>query len=172
MTDFAAALPLSGVEAARMQRTITPEYICQGCDWSRSLMVRRSSPTWSSSASTLPNALTENGQVGSKNISKMVGPCSQTSGSARQLLFIQFSYHEGSGFRFDCQSSRRRPTISGREYFITAEVVDGTAVSPRGNGKSPNCWQRRHDCGRHLWARPWHWQFVVPLTKPAWRDHR
>src|SRR2546423_7523044 len=32
MTDFAAVFPASRVEAARMQRTITPEYMCQGCD--------------------------------------------------------------------------------------------------------------------------------------------
>ena len=32
ITDFAAAFPLSRVEAARMQRTMTPEYMCQGCD--------------------------------------------------------------------------------------------------------------------------------------------
>ena len=36
MTDFAAAFPLSRVEAARMQRTMTAEYMCQGCDWRRS----------------------------------------------------------------------------------------------------------------------------------------
>ena len=30
--DFAAAFPISSVEAARIQRTITPEYMCQGCD--------------------------------------------------------------------------------------------------------------------------------------------
>jgi hypothetical protein len=29
---FTAAFPASRVEAARMQRTITPEYMCQGCD--------------------------------------------------------------------------------------------------------------------------------------------
>jgi hypothetical protein len=29
---FQAVLPPSRVEAARMQRTITPEYMCQGCD--------------------------------------------------------------------------------------------------------------------------------------------
>ncbi len=38
MTDFAAALPACSVEAARMQRTITPEYMCQGCDCSRILI--------------------------------------------------------------------------------------------------------------------------------------
>jgi hypothetical protein len=32
ITAFAASLPLSSVEAAKMQRTMTPEYICQGCD--------------------------------------------------------------------------------------------------------------------------------------------
>src|SRR4051794_20610306 len=31
ITDFAAAFLLSSVEAARIQRTITPEYMCQGC---------------------------------------------------------------------------------------------------------------------------------------------
>src|SRR3981189_1471169 len=44
ITDFAAVFPPSRVEAARMQRTITPEYMCQGCDCRRTLTVMRSSP--------------------------------------------------------------------------------------------------------------------------------
>ena len=32
ITAFAASLPLSSVEAAKIQRTTTPEYMCQGCD--------------------------------------------------------------------------------------------------------------------------------------------
>ena len=56
MTDFAAVFPPSRVEAARMQRTITPEYMCQGCDCRRILTVMRSSPAWSSRSSSLPKA--------------------------------------------------------------------------------------------------------------------
>jgi hypothetical protein len=56
-----------------MQRTIRPEYMCQGCDCRRTLMVMRSSPASSSRSSSLPKALTENGQVGSRNTSKMRG---------------------------------------------------------------------------------------------------
>src|SRR5580700_1132229 len=49
-------------------------------------MVMRSSPAWPRRSSSLPNALTENGQVGSRNTSKMRGPWPQTSGSARQFI--------------------------------------------------------------------------------------
>src|SRR5262249_23722999 len=44
---------------------------------------------WPSRSSSLPNALTENGQVGSRNNSKTRGPWPQTSGSARQVFFIR-----------------------------------------------------------------------------------
>jgi hypothetical protein len=60
-----------------MQRTITPEYMCQGCDCRRTLTVMRSSPAWSTRSSSLPKALTGNGQVGSWNTSKMRGPWPQ-----------------------------------------------------------------------------------------------
>src|ERR1700733_14286463 len=40
-----------------------------------------------SSASSLPNAFTEKGQVGSRNISNTRGPWPQTRGSARQFCF-------------------------------------------------------------------------------------
>jgi hypothetical protein len=40
-----------------MQRTITPEYMCQGCDCRRTLTVMRSSPALSSKSSSLPKAL-------------------------------------------------------------------------------------------------------------------
>src|SRR6187549_2688697 len=69
ITDFAASLPPDKVDAARMQRTITPEYMCQGCDCRRILIVIRSAPAACSVSSSLPNALTEYGQVGSRNIS-------------------------------------------------------------------------------------------------------
>src|SRR4029077_3869104 len=78
--------------AARMQRTITPEYMCQGCDCRRTLMVMRSLPACSSRSSSLPKALTENGQVGSRNTSKMRGPWPQTSGSARHTFMRSFLY--------------------------------------------------------------------------------
>src|SRR5262249_62235396 len=66
---FAAPLPAGNVEAARMQRTITPEYMCHGCDWRRILMVILSAPAAASVSSSLANAFAENGQVGSRNIS-------------------------------------------------------------------------------------------------------
>src|SRR5580693_862749 len=50
----------------------------------------RSSPIRASRSSSLPNALTENGQVGSKNTSKTRGPWPQTSGSASHIFFIRF----------------------------------------------------------------------------------
>ena len=68
--DTVLATP-SRVDAARMQRTLTPEYMCQGCDRRCSFTVMRSSPAWSSRSSSLPKVLTENGQVGSRNTSKM-----------------------------------------------------------------------------------------------------
>ena len=58
-----------------MQRTITPEYMCQVCDCRRILTVMRSSPVLSSRSSSLPKALMENGQVGSRNTWKTRGPC-------------------------------------------------------------------------------------------------
>jgi hypothetical protein len=51
-----------------------------------------SSPAWSSRSSSLPKALTENGQVGSRNTSKTRGPWSQTSGSARHAFMRSFLY--------------------------------------------------------------------------------
>src|ERR1700719_2309124 len=48
-----------------------------------------SSPASPSRSSSLPNALTENGQVGSRNTSKTRGPWPQTSGSARHVFFIR-----------------------------------------------------------------------------------
>src|ERR1700756_1654045 len=52
-------------------------------------MVIWSSPASPRSSSSLPNALTENGQVGSRNTSKTRGPWPQTSGSARHVFFIR-----------------------------------------------------------------------------------
>src|SRR6516165_9132878 len=52
-------------------------------------MVIWSSPAWPSRSSSLPNALTENGQVGSRNTSNTRGPWPQTSGSARHAFFIR-----------------------------------------------------------------------------------
>src|SRR3954468_21000707 len=52
-------------------------------------MVMRSSPACPSSSSSLPNALTENGQVGSRNTSKTRGPLPHTSGSARHVFVIR-----------------------------------------------------------------------------------
>src|SRR6201999_2720383 len=82
MTALAACLPPGNVDAAKMHRTITPEYMCHGCDCRRILIVIRSPPASSSVSSSLPNALTENGQVGSRNISNRRGPCPQVRGSA------------------------------------------------------------------------------------------
>src|ERR1700733_6894109 len=79
---FAASLPAGSVDAARMQRTMTPEYMCHGCDCRRILMVILSSPANASVSSSLPNALAENGQVGSRNISNRRGPRPQVKGSA------------------------------------------------------------------------------------------
>src|SRR5215813_11220307 len=66
-TAFAASLPVGNVEAARTQRTITPEYMCHGCECRRILMVILSDPAAASVSSSLANALAENGQVGSRN---------------------------------------------------------------------------------------------------------
>src|ERR1700739_479064 len=52
----------------------------------------RSSPALSSRSSSLPKALTENGQVGSRNTSKTRGPRPQTSGSARHAFMRSFLY--------------------------------------------------------------------------------
>jgi hypothetical protein len=75
-----------------MQQTITPEYMCQGCDCRRTLTVMRSSPALSSRSSILPKALMENGQASSRNIPKMRGPWPQTSGSARYAFMRSFPY--------------------------------------------------------------------------------
>src|SRR6516162_2984457 len=61
-----------------------------------------SSPASPRRSSSLPNALTENGQVGSRNISKTRGPWPQTSGSARHVFFIRF-------FLLRVVRTRRRP---------------------------------------------------------------
>ena len=92
MTAFAVAFPPSSVDAAKMQRTITPEYMCQGCDWRRILSVMRSAPAAASNSSNLPNAFTEYGQVGSRNASNIRGPLPQTRGSARHALEIMRSF--------------------------------------------------------------------------------
>src|SRR6516164_4345063 len=65
-------------------------------------MVIWSSPAWPRRSSSLPNALTENGQVGSRNTSKTRGPWPQTSGSARHVFFIP-------SFLFRLVHKRRRP---------------------------------------------------------------
>src|ERR1700731_3585693 len=52
-------------------------------------MVIWSSPAWPRRSSSLPKALTENGQVGSRNTSKTRGPWPQTSGSVRHVFFIR-----------------------------------------------------------------------------------
>src|SRR5580692_7689859 len=49
-------------------------------------MVTRSSPVCARRSSSLPNAFTENGQVGSRNISNTRGPWPQTRGSARHVV--------------------------------------------------------------------------------------
>jgi hypothetical protein len=54
--------------------------------------VMRSSPALSSRSSSLPKALMENGQVGSRNTSKTRGPWPQTSGSARYAFMRSFLY--------------------------------------------------------------------------------
>src|SRR5215467_3758868 len=71
-----------------MQRTITPEYMCHGCDCRRIAMLTLSGPALASVSSSLPNALAEKGQVGSRNISKRRWPRPQVSGSARQALIV------------------------------------------------------------------------------------
>src|SRR5262249_42105082 len=85
-TAFAASLPVGNVEAARTQRTITPEYMCHGCECRRTLMVILSEPVAARVSSSLANALAEYGQVGSRNISNCRGPRPQVSGLARQVL--------------------------------------------------------------------------------------
>ena len=82
MTALAASLPPGNVDAARMQCTITPEYMCYGCDCRRILVVIRSCPANSNISSSLPNALKENGQVGSRNNSNRRGPRPPVKGSA------------------------------------------------------------------------------------------
>jgi hypothetical protein len=54
--------------------------------------VMRSSPALSSRSSSLPKALMENGQVGSRNTSKTLSPWPQTSGSARYAFMRSFLY--------------------------------------------------------------------------------
>src|SRR5262249_20030013 len=87
-TAFAASLPVGNVEAASTQRTITPEYMCHGCECRRILRVTFSEPAAASVSSSLANALAEYGQVGSRNTSNWRGPRPQVSGSARQVLFV------------------------------------------------------------------------------------
>src|SRR5215813_5543078 len=65
-------------------------------------MVIWSSPAWPRRSSSLPSALTENGQVGSRNISRTRGPWPQTSGSARHVFFIR-------SFLLRLVHKRRRP---------------------------------------------------------------
>src|SRR5215831_3815818 len=65
-------------------------------------MVIWSSPAWPRRSSSLPNALTENGQVGSRNTSRTRGPWPQTSGSARHVFFIR-------SFLLRLVRKRRRP---------------------------------------------------------------
>src|SRR5262249_19520246 len=88
ITAFAACLPVGNVEAASTQRTITPEYMCHGCECRRILMVTLSEPAAASVSSSLLNAFAEYGQVGSRNISNSRGPRPQISGSARQFLVV------------------------------------------------------------------------------------
>src|ERR1700675_2925966 len=64
----------------------------------------RSSPACASRSSSLPNAFTENGQVGSRNTSNTRGPWPQTRGSARHVvcfirsfLFARFSRTKSAG---------------------------------------------------------------------------
>src|SRR6516162_6781583 len=65
-------------------------------------MVIWSSPAWPRRSSSLPNALTENGQVGSRNTSRTRGPWPQMSGSARHVFFIR-------SFLLRLVHKRRRP---------------------------------------------------------------
>src|ERR1700693_3761475 len=80
-------------------------------------MVMRSSPAWASRSSSLPNALTENGQVGSRNTSKMRGPWPQTSGSACHTFFIRF-------LLLHLVRTRRGPKAVGRWAPQTASLSD------------------------------------------------
>src|SRR5262249_43484828 len=54
----------------------------------RIAMLTLSDPALASVSSSLPNALAEKGQVGSRNISKRRFPRPQVSGSARQALIV------------------------------------------------------------------------------------
>src|SRR5262249_49643394 len=87
-TSLAASFPAGKVDAANTLRTTTPEYMCQGCECRRSLIVTFSGPAVASVSSGLPNAFPEKGQVGSRNTSNMRGPFPQVSGSAYQLLVV------------------------------------------------------------------------------------
>ena len=69
-----------------MQRTITPENRCHGCDCKRIFTLILSSPASASSASSLLKVFTENGQVGSRNTSNVRAPWPQTSGCACKLM--------------------------------------------------------------------------------------
>src|SRR6516165_6570792 len=97
-TAFAASLPFGNVEAARMHRTITPEYMCQGCECRRIVTLTLSEPALASVSSSLANAFAENGQVGSRNISNWRGPWPQVSGSARQALIVSVMLSSSFGY--------------------------------------------------------------------------
>src|SRR5215467_15555135 len=73
----------------------------------RAAMLTLSDPAPASVASSLANALAENGQVGSRNISNRRGPCPQVSGSARQVLIV--SVMQSSSFGV----SSYQPSIAG-----------------------------------------------------------
>ena len=63
-------------------------------------------------SSSLPKALTENGQVGSRNTSKMRGPWPQTRGSARHAFMRSFLYPVQFAARAPSEVMRRAPEPS------------------------------------------------------------
>jgi hypothetical protein len=77
-------------------------------------------------SSSLPNALTENGQVGSRNISKTRGPLPHTNGSAR---------HE-----FGIRSFLVHPILRGERattLILKPEKTICTAVAAQANRRGP-----------------------------------
>src|SRR5580704_2425753 len=108
-------------------------------------MVMRSSPAWPSRPSSLPNALTENGQVGSRNTSKMRGPWPQTSGSAHHVFFIRsFLFHlvrTRQGPKGDEAAGLRKPPCYPIPNTSRVSALDLDLVCKGNNGHyAPFAW--------------------------------
>ena len=125
--------PLSSVEAARIARTITPEYRCHGWDCSRTLTVILSSPAADRSSLILPKALFEMDKS-AQNISKARGPRPTSSAaSIPPYPFPRLYSPPDINVRHGNQTAGDHASPARRSTSRRAAHVDAREVGPTGS---------------------------------------